>query len=111
METEMKMIVLVLGVYLGTCCGSLAQGSGGSSGGGGSSTGAGSSLSNGSTLSGTGGAPGPNTSNAQRHGTTGNNMGAPSNPAPGARDNAVSTPAADSAMQTLGRTDTGILGK
>lgn len=76
---------------------------------------AGTRLSNGSTINGTGGSPGPNTSNALSHGTTGNNFRAlPNNmsgPAAGTHGNAVDPPAAQSATQSLGNTDTGILKK
>jgi hypothetical protein len=109
----MKIVSLILSVYLGTCSYALAQSSGGSSVG--SSGGAGgTALSNGSTLSGTGGSPGPNTSNALNHGTTGDNLGAKqtnSAPSAGSRSNAVDTPAANSATQSLSNTDTGILKK
>jgi hypothetical protein len=99
-----KIASLILSVYLGTCSYALAQSSGGSSVGssaGAGGTAAGSSLSDGSTLSGTGGSPGPNTSNALNHGTTGNHLGAPQ----------TVTPAANSAAQSLGNTNTGILKK
>jgi hypothetical protein len=91
--------------------------SSGGSGSAASSSGAGgaggSTLSNGSTVNGTGGSPGHNTSNALNHGTTGNNLGAnPANqggaPSPSA---AVNTPAANSAVNSLSNTDTGILKK
>lgn len=91
-----------------------ATGSAGSAAG---STGAaGTTLSNGTTINGTGGSPGPNTSNALNHPTTGNNMGAPqtsgvSGSAASSHGNAVDTPVANSAVQSLGNTDTGILKK
>jgi hypothetical protein len=77
---------------------------------------AGTRLSNGSTINGTGGSPGPNTSDALSHGTTGSNMGTVQNnsvpgSAAGTHGNAVDTPAAQSATQSLGNTDTGILKK
>ena len=110
----MKIIAIILGVYLGICSYALAQSSATGSAAGGS-TASRSTLSNGNTLSGTGGSPGPNTSNALGHGTTGNNMGTPqTGVAPGAaasHGNAVDTPAANSATQSLGNTDTGILKK
>lgn len=76
----------------------------------------GTTLSNGSAINGTGGSPGPNTSNALNHGTTGNNLGTvPNNsalgPGAGTHGNAVDTPAAESATQSLGNTDTGVLKK
>jgi hypothetical protein len=113
----MKVVSLILSVYLGTCSCAVAQSAGRSSAGssaGAGGTAAGSSLSNGSTLSGTGGSPGPNTSNALKQGTTGNNLGAPQTgaaPAAASHGNAVDTPAANSAAQSLGNTNTGILKK
>src|SRR3954467_8280604 len=109
----MKTLAVALGVYLGTCCYTLAQTSagGGSSG----AAGAGSTLSNGSTISGTGGSPGPNTANALGKGTTGNNLGSPQTSgigaAPASHGNAVDTPAANAATQSLGNTDAGVLKK
>jgi hypothetical protein len=90
-----------------------AGSSAGSTGAGGA---AGTTLSNGSTINGTGGSPGPNTANALNHGTTGKNMGSsPQNgvpsPAAGTHGNAVDTPAAQSATQSLGNTDAGVLKK
>ena len=111
----MRLIALFFLLWAGTCAYAVAQSSSGS---GGSSTGtsgtSGNTLSNGSTISGTGGAPGPNTSNALNRGTTGNNMGVPSNDRSGAaasHNKAVNTPAANAATQSLGNTDTGILKK
>ena len=108
----MKIVSLVLSVYLGTCCGAFAQTSAGSSTGSAGGT-AGSSLSSGGTINGTGGSPEPNTSNALNQRTTGNNLapqtGAGSGPA--SHGTAVDTPAANSAAQNLGNTDTGILKK
>jgi len=114
----MKIVSLALSLYLGAGTFALAQVSGGGSAG--SSAGAsgatgGTTLSNGSTISGTGGSPGPNTTNARSHGTTGNNMGATqTGAAPNAaasRGNAVDTPAAKAATQSLGNTDAGVLKK
>jgi hypothetical protein len=114
----MKFLSLVLGAYLGTCSISVAQMSGGSSAGTSSSANGpatASTLSNGSTLSGTGGSPGTNTSNALNHGTTGNVMGTPQigTAAGGAAShgNAVDTPAANAAVQSLGNTNAGVLKK
>jgi hypothetical protein len=109
----MKIVSLVLSVYLGTCCGAFAQTSAGSSTGSAGGT-AGASLSSGGTINGTGGSPGPNTSNALNQRMTGNNLGAPQTDAgsgPASHGNAVDTPAANSAAQNLGNTDTGILKK
>jgi hypothetical protein len=110
----MKIVSLVAAVYLGTCALACAQTStAGSSTGAGAA--AGSTLSNGNTISGTGGSPGPNTSNALNRGTTGNNMGAPQTGAgpatPASHGNAVDTPAANAAIQNLGNTDAGVLKK
>lgn len=116
----MKVICVALGISLGACSYALAQSSGGASAGSSAgSTGAGgsvgSTLSNGSTISGTGGSPGPNTANALGKGTTGNNLGAPqtsgASTEPASHGNAVDTPAANAAMQSLGNTNTGILKK
>jgi hypothetical protein len=91
--------------------------SGGSGGSAASSSGAGgaggSTLSNGSTVNGTGGSPGLNTSNALNHGTTGNNLGVnQADPGGGSSSSAaVNTPAANSAVNSLSNTDTGILKK
>jgi hypothetical protein len=115
---DVKICALVVSLYLGTCSIAFAQASGGSSAAafaGAGGTGAGSTLSNGSTISGTGGSPGPNTSSALGHGTTGKNLGAPqTGVTPGAsasQGNAVDTPAANAATQSLGNTDAGVLKK
>ena len=110
----MRLIALFFLLWAGTCSYAVAQSSSGSGGTSAGTSGASGTLSNGSTISGTGGAPGPNTSNALNRGTTGNNMGAPSNDTPGAaasHNRAVNTPAASAATQSLGNTDTGILKK
>jgi hypothetical protein len=117
----MRLFAVILSLLLGSTSFSLAQSSGGSSGGaagGAASSGAGSgsagnTLSNGSTISGTGGSPGSNTSNALNHGTTGNNLGA-NQTGPGTASSsspAVNTPAANSAVNSLSNTNTGILKK
>jgi hypothetical protein len=109
---------IFLSLYLGSCWLAFAQVSGGSSAGssvGPRGIGAGSTLSNGSTISGTGGSPGPNTANDLGKGTTGNNLGAPqtsgAGAAPAFHGNAVDTPAANAAAQSLGNTDAGVLKK
>ena len=112
----MKVICIALGVSLAACSFALAQSSGGTSAGSSAgASGAGSTLSNGSTISGTGGSPGPNTANALGKGTTGNNLGAPqtsgAGSAPASHGNAVDTPAANAATQSLGNTDAGVLKK
>ena len=112
----MKITGFILIVYLGACSCAFAQSSGSTSAG---FTGAGgaasSTVSNGGNLSGTGGSPGPNTSNALRQGTTGNNLGAPQTPGTGpagaSHGNAVDTPVANRATQSLSNTDAGVLKK
>ena len=113
----MKLAAITIGVLLCSCTFSLAQSAGRAGEGAAAGTGtaaatgaSGHTLSNGSTINGTGGSPGANTSNALNHGTTGNNQGVQANPSPGA-GNAVNTPAANAAVQSLGNTDTGILKK
>ena len=117
----MNFIAILFGLLLASPSVAVAQTSG-SSGTGSSvlsgtaasgSTGyAGSTLSNGQTINGTGGAAGPNTGNALSHGSTGNNMG-PASATQGAAShgNAVDTPAANSATNSLGNTDAGVLKK
>jgi hypothetical protein len=117
----MKQFVIIMSLMLGSYSLAEAQGAAGSSGGSASgstsSSGAGSAtgntLSNASTINGTGGSPGPNTSNALNHGTTGNNLGAPqTNSSDGTSASpAVNTPAANSAVNSLSNTDTGVLKK
>ena len=107
----MKIALLTLALCIAAFSQAFAQNSSGSTGASGAT---GSTLSNRSTISGTGGSPGPNTSNALHHGTTGNNLGTQngtSGPAAGTHGNSVDTPAAQSATQSLGNTDTGILKK
>jgi hypothetical protein len=109
----MRVGCLFFSIYLCACSVALAQT--GSSGGGTSGASSGSMLSNGSTISGTGGSPGPNTSNALGKGSTGNNLGTSHTPSAGgpaaSTGNAVNTPAANRATQSLGNTDAGVLKK
>ncbi|MGY4435158.1 hypothetical protein ACVWWO_007635 [Bradyrhizobium sp. F1.13.1] len=71
------------------------------------------SMSSSGTVNGTGGSPGPNTSNALNHQTTGNRLGDParnenngsSTPASGY----VNDPTMNKAVQDLGNTNTGIV--
>ncbi|MGE9007889.1 hypothetical protein ACO2JO_04870 [Leptospira interrogans] len=112
----MKTAAFILALSIATFPQAFAQSSsGGSAGSTGASGAAGSTLSNGNTISGTGGSPGPNTSNALNRGTTGNNLGAPPGRAPAGpaatHGNAVDTPAAKAATQNLGNTDAGVLKK
>jgi hypothetical protein len=102
-----KIALLTLALCIAAFSPAFAQNSGGSTGASGAT---GSTLSNGSTISGTGGSPGPHTSNALNHGTTGNNIGMPQNgasvPAAGTHCNAVDAPTAQSATKSLGNTNT-----
>ena len=111
----MKFLATALAVYLATGSYTLAQTSaGGGSAGSSGSGAAGSTLSNGATLSGTGGSPGPNTANALNKRTSGTEMGGvrtDNAPSAAKQGNAVNTPAANSAIQTLGNTETGIVKK
>jgi hypothetical protein len=72
-------------------------------------------MSSSGTVNGTGGSPGPNTSNALSHGTTGNNLGNPGNNSNTATESSSGTsynnPTANQAVKSLGNTDTGILKK
>ena|SRR5690349_1000114 len=111
-------VILVLLV-----CGSslaLAQTAGGSSGSstasGTATTGstgyAGGTLSTGHAISGTAGSSAPNPGNAISNGAAGSDPDASSvTQAPTSHDNAVNTPAAKDATNSLGNTDTGILKK
>lgn len=117
----MRFLAIAATILLGTISFAMAQSSGGASGGSSSAGGAsaagpggtgGSTLSNGTTLSGTGGSPGPNTSNAKTQGTTAERRGVvPSGQDGGGSRPTYNTPAANAAVQQLGKTDTGILGK
>ena len=117
----MNYIAAILILLIGGASLATAQTAGGSSGGGpaasrastsGSSGYAGGTLSTGHTISGTAGSSGPNPGNALSHGATGNDPDASSvTPAPSSHDNAVDTPAASKAANSLGNTDTGILKK
>ena len=112
----MRFTAIALLAMLCTGDSAIAQSAGGSSLPTGAGGQAGSTLSNGSTINGTGGSPGPNTSNALNHGTTGSTLGTPQTGTspPGAaasHGNAVDTPAANAATQNLGSTDAGVLRK
>ena len=73
------------------------------------------SQSSGGVVNGTGGSATPNTADALSRGSSGNAMGAiQTNPSPNtslSSGNAVNTPAANSAVNSLSGTDTGILKK
>jgi hypothetical protein len=117
----MNYIAVILILLVGGSSHVLAQTAGGSSGGGSAASGdaapgstgyAGRTLSTGHTISGTAASSGPNTRSALRHGATGSDAGASSvTQPPTSHDNAVDTPAASSATNNLGNTDTGILKK
>jgi hypothetical protein len=117
----MNYIAVVLSLLIGgsslafaqTASGSSGAGSAGSGGPATGSTGyAGGTLSTGHTISGTAGSSGPNTGNAISQGATGIDVGASSvTQAPTSHDNAVDTPAANNATNSLSNTDTGILKK
>ena len=117
----MNYIAVILSLLVGGSSLALAQTAGGLSGGGSAASGsaatgstgyAGGTLSTGHTISGTAGSSGPNTGNAISQGATGSDAGASSvTQAPTSHDNAIDTPAANSATNSLGNTDTGILKK
>jgi hypothetical protein len=116
----MNLIVLVLSLLIGSCSLALAQTAGGSSGGGstasesaatGSSGYGGATLSTGHSISGTAGSSGPNAGNVLSHRATGDTDASSVTQAPTSHDNAVDTPAANKATNSLGNTHTGILKK
>jgi hypothetical protein len=106
----MNTIAAVLMLLVGGSSLALAQAGGAAATG---STGyAGSTLSTGHAISGTAGSSGPNAGNALSHGAAGSDPDASSvTPAPASHDNAVDTPAADKAANSLGNTNTSILKK
>ena len=116
----MNYILIVLSLLVGGSSLAVAQAAGGSSGGtpgasGTATTGstgyAGGTLSTGHTISGTAGS-GPNLGNPLGHATAGGDGDASSvTQAPTSHDNAVDTPAAKNATNSLSNTDTGILKK
>ena len=117
----MSFIPVVLSLLIGGCSLALAQAGGGSGGGGSAASGtavtgstgyAGGSLSTGHTISGTARPSGPNPGNAISRGTTAGDPDASSvAQPPTSHDNAVDTPAANKATDSLSKTDTGILKK
>jgi hypothetical protein len=113
----MNLIVLVLSLLIGSSSLALAQTAGGSSRGGSTASGtaatgyAGATLSTGHSISGTAGSSGPSTGDVLSHGATGDTDASSVTQAPTSHDNAVDTPAANKAMNSLGNTDTGILKK
>jgi hypothetical protein len=116
----MNYVAVIFSLLVGGSSLALAQTAGGSSGAGSAGSGsaatgstgyAGGTLSTGHTISGTAGF-GPNTGNAIGQGATGSDAGASSvTQAPTSHDNAVDTPAANKATNSLSNTDTGILKK
>jgi hypothetical protein len=119
----MNYIAIILSLLVGVSSLplALAQTASGSSGGGSAASGsaatgstgyAGGTLSTGHAISGTAGSSGPNTGNAISQDAAAGDAGASSvAQAPPPHDNAVDTPAANNAMNSLGKTDTGILKK
>jgi hypothetical protein len=113
----MNLIVLVLSLLIGSSPLALAQTAGGSSRGGSTAGGtaatgyAGATLSTGHSISGTAGSSGPSTGDVLSHGATGDTDASSVTQAPTSHDNAVDTPAANKAMNSLGNTHTGILKK
>jgi hypothetical protein len=113
----MNLIVLVLSLLIGSSPLALAQTAGGSSRGGSTAGGtaatgyAGATLSTGHSISGTAGSSGPSTGDVLSHGATGDTDASSVTQAPTSHDNAVDTPAANEAMNSLGNTHTGILKK
>jgi len=117
----MNVILIILGLLVGSSSLALAQTASGSTGGGSAASGAaasgsvgysGNTLSTGHTISGTAESSGPNPGNALSHVATGSDPDASSvAEAPTSRDNSVDTPAANKAANSLGNTDTGVLKK
>jgi hypothetical protein len=117
----MKSVPIILMLLVGGSSLALAQTAGGSSGGGSAASGnaatgstgySGGTLSTGHTISGTVGSFGPNAGNALNHGTTAGDPDASSvTQPPTSHDNAVDTPAASKATNSLSNTNTGILKK
>lgn len=116
----MNYFAVFLTLLVGSSSLALAQTAGGSSGGNSAASGsaatvtgyAGGTLSTGHTISGTAGSSGPNTGNAISQSATGDDAGASSvTQPPPSRDNAVDTPAAKNATNSLGNANTGILKK
>lgn len=115
----MNYVAVILSLLVGSSSLAVAQTAGSSSGGGSAPSGtaatgstgyAGGTLSTGHTISGTAGSSGPNPGNALSQGANGSDGDASSvTQAPTSHDNAVDTPAADSA--TSGNTNTGVLKK
>ena len=105
----MNTIAAILMLLVGGSSLALAQAGGAAATG---STGyAGSTLSTGHAISGTAGSSGPNPGNALSHGAASDPDASSVTPAPASHDNAVDTPAADKAANSLGNTNTGILKK
>ena len=116
----MNYIAVILTLLVGGSSLALAQTSGGSSGGGSAASGsaatgssgyAGGTLSTGHTVSGTAGSSGPTPGNALSHAATGDADASSVTQPPTSHDNAVDTPAAKDAANSLSNTDTGVLKK
>ena len=116
----MSCNLVILSLLVGTSSLALAQTAGGSSGGGSAASGsaatgssgyAGGTLSTGHTLSGTAGSSGPTPGNALSHAATGDADASSVTQPSTSHDNAVDTPAAEDATNSLSNTNTGILKK
>ena len=116
----MSYILLIASLLLGGSSLALAQTASGSSDGASSTNGraatgssgyAGGTLSTGHTVSGTGGYSSPTPGNALGHAATGDTDASSVTQPPTSHDNAVDTPAAKDATNSLSNTHTGILKK
>jgi hypothetical protein len=107
----MNYMLVVLSLLVGGSSLALAQTAGGGSAATGSSGYAGGTLSTGHTVSGTVGSSGPTPGNALGHGASGDADASSVAQPPTSHDNAVDTPAAKNATNSLSNTDTGILRK
>ena len=111
----MSYILVVLSLLVGCSSPALAQTAGGSSGGGSAASGstgyAGGTLSTGHSISGTAGSSDPTPGNALSHAATGDADASSVTQPPTSHDNAVDTPAAKDAANSLSNTDTGVLKK
>jgi len=116
----MNYILVVLSLLVGGSSLALAQTAGGSSAGGSAASGsaatgssgyAGGTLSTGHTVSGTAGSSGPTPGNALSHAATGDADASSVTQPSTSHDNAVDTPVAEDATNSLSNTNTGILKK
>ena len=116
----MSYILVILSLLVGDSSLALAQTAGGSSGGGSAASGSGATsssgytggtLSTGHAISGTAGSSGPAPGNSLGHAATGDPDASSVTQPPTSHDNAVDTPAAKDATNSLSNTNTGILRK